>query len=209
MNQRRFVSLNAKGDFACFTRPEMKVERVSYPVITASAARGIIESVYWHPQFHYKVTRIEVLNEIKYIPLTMNELSKIKYTKTPIEFNRAPRTNQILLDVSYNIYADIIPNPGYDIDTCNKALNIFNKRLKNGNYYSNPFLGMSNYKAYLDEITTTDIHKSLDCRIDLGLMLNEFDRELVVKKDKSRYYNHIPKFSHLFMDKGVINFDVS
>jgi CRISPR-associated protein Cas5d len=209
MNENRFVCLNVKGDFACFTRPEYKVERLSYPVITATAALGILESVYWHPQISYKITRIEVLNEIKYHSCAMNELSKIRYTKTPIEFVRSTRSNQVLLDVSYNIYADIIPQPGYGIETCNKTLHIFNRNLKSGNYYSNPFLGMSNFKAYLSSISSKEIHPSLDCLIDLGLVLSGFDRKKIVQKDNTCYYEHTPIFSYLHMDKGVINFDVS
>ena len=209
MNENRFVCLNVKGDFACFTRPEYKVDRLSYPVITATAALGIIESVYWHPQISYKITRIEVLNEIKYQSFAMNELSKIRYAKTPIEYVRSTRSNQVLLDVSYNIYADIIPQPGYGIETCNKTLHIFNKKLRTGNYYSNPFLGMSNFKAYLSNISSKGIHPSLDCLIDLGLVLSGFDREKIAQKDDTCYYEHIPIFSHLSMDKGVINFNVS
>jgi hypothetical protein len=150
-----------------------------------------------------------VLKEIKYQSFAMNELSKIRYAKTPIEFVRATRSNQVLLDVSYNIYADIIPQPGYGIEICNKTLHIFNKNLKTGNYYSNPFLGMSNFKAYLSSISSKDIHPSLDCFIDLGLMLSGFDREKIAKKDDTCYYEHRPIFSHLSMDKGVINFNVS
>jgi hypothetical protein len=68
---------------------------------------------------------------------------------------------------------------------------------------------MSNFKAYLSSISSKDIHPSLDCFIDLGLMLSGFDREKIAKKDDTCYYEHRPIFSHLSMDKGVINFNVS
>ncbi|HHV56777.1 MAG TPA: type I-C CRISPR-associated protein Cas5, partial [Firmicutes bacterium] len=63
------------GDFACFTRPEMKVERVSYPVLTPSAARGALEAIFWKPEFHWRVKRIDVLKPIRYFSLLRNEVN--------------------------------------------------------------------------------------------------------------------------------------
>lgn len=117
--------LEVWGDYACFTRPEMKVERVSYDVMTPSAARAIFEAILWKPAIRWNVTRIEVLNPIKWISVRRNEVGKTIAAPTAkqmagvlgapmgifIEDERQQRAGLFLRDVRYRIhgYFDFVP----------------------------------------------------------------------------------------------------
>lgn len=113
MNMRGFC-LEVSGDFACFTRPEMKVERVSYDVITPSAARGIFSAIFWKPAINWRITKIEVLNPIRWTTIRRNEVDKKATPKSDgifIEEDRQQRAGLILRDVRYRLWAefDFIP----------------------------------------------------------------------------------------------------
>ena len=102
------------GDYACFTRPEMKVERVSYDVITPSAARAVFEAIFWKPAIQWKVKKIEVLNPIRWISVRRNEVGKLMSPQAKqifIEEERQQRAGLFLRDVAYRLYAemDFIP----------------------------------------------------------------------------------------------------
>ena len=97
--------LEVWGPMACFTRPELKVERVSYDVITPSAARAIFEAIFWKPAIHWQVTKIEVLNPIKWVSIRRNELKFNKQESFFIEEERTQRNTLLLADVRYRIYA--------------------------------------------------------------------------------------------------------
>ena len=127
--------LEVWGDYACFTRPEMKVERVSYDVMTPSAARAIFEAIFWKPAIEWKIKKIEVLNPIKWINLRRNEVGAVANDKSDgiiIEDARQQRAGLFLKDVRYRIYADLVfippakrkntPNhlPEYLIDSAEK-----------------------------------------------------------------------------------------
>lgn len=106
--------LDVSGDFACFTRPEMKVERVSYDVITPSAARGIFSAIFWKPAIRWRITKIEVMNPIRWTSVRRNEVSAVASLKADgifIEDVRQQRAGLILRDVRYRLYAefDFIP----------------------------------------------------------------------------------------------------
>lgn len=117
-NAMNYWCLEVWGDFACFTRPEMKVERVSYDVITPSAARAIFESILWKPAIKWNITKVEVLNPIKWISVRRNELGKVVPSPTEkqmsgvagapmgifIEDERQQRAGLFLRDVRYRIY---------------------------------------------------------------------------------------------------------
>lgn len=106
--------LDVSGDFACFTRPEMKVERVSYDVITPSAARGVFSAIFWKPAISWRITRIEVMNPIRWTSVRRNEVSAVASPKSEgilVEDARQQRAGLILRDVRYRIHAefDFIP----------------------------------------------------------------------------------------------------
>lgn len=106
--------LDVSGDFACFTRPEMKVERVSYDVITPSAARGVFSAIFWKPAISWRITRIEVMNPIRWTSVRRNEVSAVANTKSGgilVEEARQQRAGLLLRDVRYRLHAefDFIP----------------------------------------------------------------------------------------------------
>ena len=110
----RGFCLEVSGDFACFTRPEMKVERVSYDVITPSAARGIFTAIFWKPAICWRITRIDVLNPICWTSVRRNEVSAVASPRSSgilIEDARQQRAGLFLRDVRYRLYAefDFIP----------------------------------------------------------------------------------------------------
>ncbi len=100
--------LEVWGDMACFTRPELKVERVSYDVITPSAVRAIFESIFWKPAIHWQVTKIEVLNPIKWTTIRRNEVGAV-VSKNPIfiEEKRQQKNTLLLQDVRYRLWAKL------------------------------------------------------------------------------------------------------
>lgn len=100
--------LEVWGPMACFTRPELKVERVSYDVITPSAARAIFEAIFWKPAIHWQVTKIEVLNPIKWASIKRNEVGAVA-SKNPIyiEDKRQQKNTLLLKDVRYRIWAKL------------------------------------------------------------------------------------------------------
>jgi CRISPR-associated protein Cas5d len=100
--------LEVSGDFACFTRPEMKVERVSYDVITPSAARAIFEAIFWKPAIRWHVQRIEILNAIQWISVRRNEVGSVMSERSPgifVEDQRQQRAGLFLRDVAYRLFA--------------------------------------------------------------------------------------------------------
>lgn len=106
--------LEVSGPYACFTRPEMKVERVSYDIITPSAARSIFDSILWKPAIFWKIKRIEVLAPIRWISVRRNEIGKVASPRSSgifIEDDRQQRAGLFLRDVKYRLYAefDFIP----------------------------------------------------------------------------------------------------
>jgi CRISPR-associated protein Cas5d len=107
----RGFCLEVSGPYACFTRPEMKVERVSYDVITPSAARAIFDAILWKPSIFWQIRRIEVLAPIKWISVRRNEIGKVASTRVPdiyIENERQQRAGLFLRDVKYRLYAEFI-----------------------------------------------------------------------------------------------------
>ena len=108
MLDERVVKIKVTGEYACFTRPDLKVERMSYPCMTPSAARGILDSILWKPEFSWYVRRILVLNPVRYISVKRNEID-VKQGKTPVVSDecRVQRNSIVLKDVAYIIEASI------------------------------------------------------------------------------------------------------
>lgn len=191
--------LEVWGPMACFTRPELKVERVSYDVITPSAARAIFEAIFWKPAIHWQVTRIEVLNPIRWASVRRNEVGAVASTRASgiyIEEKRQQRNSLLLKDVRYRIWAklEFIPkwkravsrNPHIDKeedDMLHKDENpgkynaMFERRAGKGQCFNQPYLGTRECSCSfrlvnVDKETLSDpIHESRD----LGIMLYDMD----------------------------------
>lgn len=164
------IKMEVWGDFACFSRPESKVERLTYPVMTPSAARGILSAVYSKPvEFYWQVCRIEVLKPIRYISFKRNEVIKIGKKPKPmlVEDDRTQRQTVVLKDVRYRITAKIVPRKDFK-GTVNQLYEQAIRRIKNGKCFFQPSLGMREFVCYYSE--PTDI-PPIEDNLDLGIML--------------------------------------
>lgn len=153
------IEVKVWGDFACFTRPEMKVERVSYEVMTPSAARGVLESIFWKPEFQWRVREIRVLKPVRFFSILRNEVNNIAVVSTArkweregggyfAEEDRAQRHTLALRDVAYVIAADIAVRPGVDENVA-KYRDQFRRRAERGQYYISPYLGCREFPAHV------------------------------------------------------------
>lgn len=164
------IKLHVWGDYALFTRPEMKVERVSYDVMTPSAARGILEAIYWKPQFRWNILSIEVLRPIRFTNIRRNEVGKKATTPSRavmagelgnlgmlIEDERQQRASTLLRDVAYVIHAEVIIKDSRmerggealpDNIAAGKHLAIFKRKASAGQYRHHPCLGCREFPAY-------------------------------------------------------------
>ena len=194
------------GDFACFTRPDMKVERVSYSVITPSAARGMLEAIHWKPEFRWQIREIQVLKPIKHYSILRNEINSkaaISTVKKWIKNNgaffaeedRAQRHTLALRDVAYIIKADIVLNENADANIA-KYRDIFRRRVKKGQCYHPPYFGCREFSASFGGPEGDEVPIPVDD--DLGLML--FDMDFV--PDGSG--RATPRFFHAQLRQGVI-----
>ncbi len=190
------VRLHVWGDYACFTRPEMKVERVSYDVMTPSAARGILEAIHWRPAIRWVVDRIHVLKPIRFETLRRNELGKKIPTRSVaaaiksgvtdglhviIDKERQQRASTLLRDVAYLIEAhfELTQRAGTD-DTEAKHFSMFNRRAAKGQCFHRPYLGTREFAADFALVTDPAPESMLpsDQRDrDLGWMLHDIDFE--------------------------------
>ncbi|MFQ6099394.1 MAG: type I-C CRISPR-associated protein Cas5c [Armatimonadota bacterium] len=178
------------GDYACFTRPEMKVERVSYPVMTPSAARGVLEAIFWRPEFTWRVAEIWVLKRVQYFSILRNEmyhresersargwqrsggLGGYDATSTKSPENRVQRHTLGLRDVAYVIRADIAVRPGVGEDPA-KFRDQFRRRVRDGRCFATPYLGCREFSASFAEPSGAD--RPIDWTEDLGTMLLDID----------------------------------
>lgn len=206
--------LEVSGDFACFTRPEMKVERVSYDVITPSAARAIFEAILWKPAIHWQITQIEVLNPINWITIRRNEIGKVFSAPTAkqikgessvpmglyIEDERQQRAGLLLRDVKYRIHADLHFYPIKDPESdYGKYAAMFERRVNKGQCFNQPYLGCREFSCDFRLINKVDIPtESQPITEDraLGWMLYDLDY--------SNRVNPTPRFFNSTMKQGVI-----
>ncbi|QTA93787.1 CRISPR-associated protein Cas5, subtype I-C/DVULG [Desulfonema magnum] len=183
------IKLKVWGRYACFSRPEMKVERVSYDVITPSAARGILESVYWKPSITWVIDRIHVLRPIRFDNIRRNELSAklpltairkaIKDAYSPVEIfiedARQQRAAMVLRDVAYVIEAHFEIKQGNEDNSSAKHKDMFERRARKGQCFHQPYLGCREFPAHF-ELIEGDIPRSeLEDEKDLGWMLHDID----------------------------------
>ena len=186
------ITLKVWGDYACFTRPEMKVERVSYDVMTPSAARGILEAIYWKPAITWEIDRIHVMKPVKFDNIRRNEVKgKIPLKDVTNAFTgkeavlfkdandeRVQRASMVLRDVEYYIEAhfNMTKNAGPD-DTVEKHYNIALRRMRKGQCFHHPYFGCREFPVQF-EIVEGEIPKSkLDGKKDLGFILWDIDFE--------------------------------
>jgi len=190
------INLHCWGEWACFTRPEMKVERVSYDAMTPSAARGVVEAIYWKPEIRWHIDRITVLKPIKFTSVRRNEVKdKIGagavakamkdgvgnlafYVDDPhTPDNRQQRATLMLREVGYIIEAhiEILSGP----DNIAKHLDQFNRRARKGSCYTRPYLGCREFAADFAlleaESAIPAVDPSLAGERDLGYMLHDID----------------------------------
>ena len=207
------VRLEVWGDFACFTRPELKVERFSYPVITPSAARGILEALFWHPGLRWIIDKIYILSEIQYTNIRRNELkAKISasnvlsfaakgegelYQSTKDDIQQ--RASTLLKDPRYIIEAHFeMTEHANPSDNPGKFREIFVRRARKGQCYHMPYLGgrefPAHFRLYEEESIAAAYHGETR---DLGLMLYDIDY--------SDSNNLRPIFFHAQLTNGVLD----
>lgn len=203
--------LEVWGDIACFTRPELKVERVSYDVITPSAARAIFEAIFWKPAIRWEITRIEVLNPIRWTSIRRNEVGAVATNTAKtifIEDKRQQKNTLMLKDVRYRIYARMIyiplrdrkkqiRNAGAD-ENPGKYNAMFERRAAKGQCFTQPYLGTRECTAFFELIE--DENQKCNSPIpedrDLGIML--YDMDFSNPKDSN------PIFYRPYMTAGTI-----
>ena len=198
--------LEITGDYACFTRPEMKVERVSYDVITPSAARAIFEAILWKPAIRWQITQIDVLNPIKWITVRRNEVGKIITSPTARQMNgeskepmgmyvedeRQQRAGLFLRDVRYRIYADLNFEQEKDPEAnYGKYAAMFERRASKGQCFNQPYLGTREFSCAFRLIKDGELaaeSSPLALDKDLGWMLYDLDYS-DRKKPTPRFFN--------------------
>jgi CRISPR-associated protein Cas5d len=186
------ITIRVQGEYALFTRPEMKVERVSYDIITPSAARGLIEAIYWKPAIRWVIDKIHVLKEIEFTNIRRNEVSdkistheaerRMKGATAPFYLDvvsaRQQRAAMVLKNVDYIIEAhfELVPEKAEPEETVEKHYNIALRRLRKGQQYHAPYLGTREFSARVELIEDGNIPQSplLGVR-DLGWMLYDLD----------------------------------
>ncbi len=209
------IKLHIWGDYACFTRPEMKVERVSYDVITPSAARGILAAVHWKPAIRWVIDAIHVLKPIRFESLRRNELGgKISDSKvsgamrrksveglyTLIDDDRQQRAATVLKDVAYVIEAHAVmtAKAGAE-DNITKHIEMFKRRARKGQCFQQPCMGVREFPAHFaliedDEPLPPSALSETERNRDLGWMLHDIDFD----------HGNTPHFFRAEMENGMI-----
>lgn len=199
------------GDYACFTRPELKVERVSYDVITPSAARAIFEAILWKPAFRWEVTKIEVLNPIQWTSIRRNEvgaLANVKAEQIFAEDKRQQKNTLMLKNVAYRLHAKLVYIPvgsrkrkvrdGGQDENPMKYYSMFERRAEKGQCFYQPYLGTREFSASF-RLITEKVEKTppISEDRDFGIML--YDMDFTDEKDIR------PMFYRAIMKKGIID----
>jgi len=203
--------LEVRGDFACFTRPEMKVERVSYDVITPSAARAIFEAIMWKPAIEWHIQKIEVLKPIRWVNIRRNEVGAVlplgNITKAMkggalpalyVEEARQQRAGLFLRDVAYRIHAHFsLTEKAGSSDNAGKFADMFRRRAKKGQCFNQPYLGCREFSCefHLVENIKQQDSAILESRA-LGWMLYDMNYQDSTEP--------MPLFFNAAMEEGVI-----
>lgn len=175
-----------RGELACFTRPEFKTERLSYEVLTPSAARGILEAILWKPAIRWEIRKILLLSPPRYIQFKRNEvttrasvtgLERASRSGTPLDYfadeDRAQRNTTALRDVDYAVEAEfhMTPRQGPE-DNPKKFDEMFRRRLERGQFHMQPYLGCREFPCIVEPYTGTPPPLDSETR-DLGYMLHD------------------------------------
>lgn len=204
--------IKVSGENACFSRPEMKVERVSYEVMTPSAARGILEAILWKPAIRWNILQIDVLNPVKWESVRRNEVGKVVpvgSVKTAmkkgagdlglyVEDERQQRAGLFLRDVAYVIHAEFeMTEKAGTEDSVTKFEQMFIRRASQGQCFHRPYLGCREFPADFEFIPKdAENLSSIGKTKDLGWMLYDLDYS---GKEP------MPQFFHAQMNDGSIN----
>ena len=227
MPSQETFCLYVRGEFACFTRPEMKVERVSYDIITPSAARAIFEAILWKPAMRWQITRIEVLNPIRWVNVRRNEVASViseRKAKTAmkggnvnlqilIEDNRQQRAGLFLRDVAYRLHARFnlkddskhihryphlcCADSNTSENSYAKFAEMFKRRARKGQCFNQPYLGTREFAA------------------DFRLIEDVIDNRIAIPDDKEFGWmlydldftdtgNPNPRFFNASMRQGIV-----
>jgi len=191
MTECRDQVLEVFGDLACFSRPELKVERFSYPIMTPSAARGIFDAIYCKPiEFRWQVTKIEMLSAPSYIALRRNEVKETASEATVLGWatgrsepepiwadgegdvrGRTQRQTMALKDARYRLHAEIRPWPGHEEKQSGLEAQ-FRRRAKHGKCFYQPYFGCREFVAYFELAEPADtLTQPVAWSADLGWML--------------------------------------
>ncbi|MFH1310165.1 MAG: type I-C CRISPR-associated protein Cas5c [Candidatus Omnitrophota bacterium] len=207
MLDSRIVKVKVTGDFACFTRPDLKVERMTYPCMTPSAARGILDSILWKPEFQWYVRRIQVLKPVRFCTIKRNEINS-KQSRNPIiiEEKRAQRNSVVLKDVAYIIEASIYQKKASDKNRPEKYVGIsvgkkgmFSRRVKKGQCWRRPYLGTREFSADFMEPDGTE--RPIKETIPIGSMLFDIFYDEKGKPEPLFFYDVVVR-------NGILNCEV-
>lgn len=206
-------TLRVWGDYACFTRPEMKVERVSYDVITPSSARAIFEAIHWKPAIKWVIDEINVIKPIKFQTILRNEVKNVisiqainksmknREEQFYMDTNevRQQRNSMILRDVEYVIKAHFeMTKYAGESDDEKKHYNIFLRRARNGECFNQPYLGCREFSCNFELLEDEDFLPLNETK-DLGWMLYDID---FVKESDS--YKKVEKYNPIFFRAEMV-----
>ena len=199
-----------RGDYACFSRPELKVERVSYEVITPSAARGILEAVMWKPAIRYVIDEIAVCAPIRFENIRRNEVGFKATSIEPKSANdgRQQRASMVLRDVHYIVTAHFeMTDKAQEKDNEGKFTEMIRRRLEKGQCFHEPYLGTREFPAKLrllkeDELLPTPINETRP----LGVMLYDIDYIKDVNKQGEEIVKEFhPTYFFAEIKRGIID----
>ena len=228
------IKLEVWGDLAAFNRPEMKVERVSYDVMTPSAARGILEAIYWKPQMRWVVDQIHVLRPIRFTHVRRNEISNKIPVKgavgvaaamrsgrgalgIAVDENRQQRAAMVLRDVRYGIAAsvEVLDEDLRDgeplVNSVVKHLEMFKRRASRGQYFHHPYLGVREFPAnfrLVEEFPPRP--QDLQGERDLGFMLHDIEfvpnrHGEIIESHSGNRVTARPRFFRARMREGIVD----
>lgn len=179
MNRSKPFKLKVWGRNACFTRPEMKAERVSYDVMTPSAARGVLEAISWKPAILWRVTQIDVLNPVRWESVRRNEVGKTMSPSAPglyVEDERQQRAGLLLRDVAYTIHAHFeMTDKAGPSDNVRKFEDVFERRAASGQCFHRPYLGCREFGADFTLLSNGSEPEPIHETRDLGWVFLDYD----------------------------------